>query len=58
VLATRHCGWLKDRFGVSWQVVPVDLPTLLNDPDPDRSRRVMGALMQMKKIDIDVLQKA
>ena len=52
------CGWLKDRFGVSWQVVPEALPRLLADPDRDRSQRVMAAMMQMKKIRIDELEQA
>lgn len=53
-----ECGWLKDRFGVSWQIVPVILPALLSDPDPDRRQRVMQALLRMKKIDIATLQQA
>jgi predicted 3-demethylubiquinone-9 3-methyltransferase (glyoxalase superfamily) len=53
-----QCGWLKDRFGVSWQVVPAVLPELLQDKDPDRARRVMAAIMKMKKLDIDVLKRA
>ena len=52
------CGWLKDRFGVSWQVVPEALPRLLADPDRERSQRVMAAMMQMKKIQIDELEQA
>lgn len=54
----QQCGWLKDRFGVSWQVVPTLLPQLLSDPDPDKARRVMAAMLQMKKIDIAALQQA
>ncbi|MBO0869228.1 MAG: VOC family protein [Micromonosporaceae bacterium] len=46
------CGWLKDRFGVSWQIVPDALPRLLGDPDPARAGRVMQAMMSMQKIDI------
>lgn len=53
-----QCGWLKDRFGVSWQVVPTELHALLNDPDPEKSKRVMTALLQMQKIDIDALKQA
>ena len=49
----QQCGWLKDRYGLSWQIVPTVLITLLNDPDPERSRRVMKAMLQMKKIDIE-----
>ena len=52
------CGWLKDRFGVSWQVVPTALPELLSNPDPEISQRVMEAMLQMKKIDIDELERA
>ncbi len=52
------CGWLKDRFGVSWQIVPEALPKLLSDPDKERSQRVMAAMMQMKKIEIDELERA
>jgi predicted 3-demethylubiquinone-9 3-methyltransferase (glyoxalase superfamily) len=54
----QQCGWLKDRFGVSWQVVPVVLPKLMSDPDPERSGRVMEALLRMKKIDIEELENA
>lgn len=52
------CGWLKDRFGVSWQVVPVQLVELLNEPDQERSERVTKAMLQMKKIDIRKLLQA
>ena len=52
------CGWLKDRFGVSWQVVPAALVDMLADPDQERAQRVMGAMLQMKKIDIATLQEA
>jgi predicted 3-demethylubiquinone-9 3-methyltransferase (glyoxalase superfamily) len=54
----QQCGWLKDRFGVSWQIVPVQLPTLLTESDPPRAQRVMEALIQMKKIDLDALHRA
>jgi predicted 3-demethylubiquinone-9 3-methyltransferase (glyoxalase superfamily) len=53
-----QCGWLKDRYGVSWQVVPAVLGEMLSDPDPERSARVMQAVMQMKKLDIAGLKKA
>ena len=56
--AESQCGWLKDKFGVSWQVVPPVLIQLLSDPDPARSQRVMQAMMQMKKLDIATLQNA
>jgi predicted 3-demethylubiquinone-9 3-methyltransferase (glyoxalase superfamily) len=52
------CGWLKDRFGVSWQIVPTVLPRLLTDPDREKSQRVMAAMLQMKKIEIDELEAA
>jgi predicted 3-demethylubiquinone-9 3-methyltransferase (glyoxalase superfamily) len=52
------CGWLKDRYGVSWQVVPSALTTLLQDPDPGRSQRAMAAMLTMKKIDIAAVQAA
>ena len=52
------CGWLKDRYGLSWQVVPKRLPELLGDPDRERSQRVMAAMLQMGKIDIAALEEA
>jgi len=52
------CGWLKDRFGVSWQIVPVRLLELVNDSDPETSQRVMAAMLQMRKIDIAALEQA
>jgi predicted 3-demethylubiquinone-9 3-methyltransferase (glyoxalase superfamily) len=52
------CGWLRDRFGVSWQVVPTALPRLLGDPDREKSQRVMQAMMGMKKLEIDELERA
>ncbi|MDX6547180.1 MAG: hypothetical protein QOG33_730 [Gaiellales bacterium] len=52
------CGWLKDRFGLSWQIVPTRLPDLLGDPDPQRASRVMAAMMTMKKIEIGALERA
>ena len=53
-----QCGWLKDKFGLSWQIVPRALPELLGDPDPEKSKRVMEAMFKMKKIDIKALQEA
>jgi len=53
-----QCGWLKDRFGVSWQVVPNALIEMLQDKDPQKSNRVMTAMLKMKKIEIDALRKA
>jgi predicted 3-demethylubiquinone-9 3-methyltransferase (glyoxalase superfamily) len=52
------CGWLKDRFGVSWQIVPTVLPELLADPDRAQSQRVMQAMLNMKKIEIGALERA
>jgi predicted 3-demethylubiquinone-9 3-methyltransferase (glyoxalase superfamily) len=52
------CGWLKDRFGLSWQVVPRILPQLLMDEDPEKSQRVMAAMLQMRKIEIAELEGA
>jgi predicted 3-demethylubiquinone-9 3-methyltransferase (glyoxalase superfamily) len=52
------CGWLKDRFGVSWQIVPRILPELLAVPDPERAQRVMAAMLKMRKIEIGELERA
>jgi predicted 3-demethylubiquinone-9 3-methyltransferase (glyoxalase superfamily) len=52
------CGWVKDRFGLSWQVVPQVLPALLGDPDPERAQRAMTAMLSMGKIDVDALRRA
>jgi predicted 3-demethylubiquinone-9 3-methyltransferase (glyoxalase superfamily) len=56
--APGRCGWLKDQFGLSWQVVPSALPRLLSDPNPKRAGAAMQAMMQMDKISIADLQKA
>lgn len=53
-----RCGWLVDKFGLSWQIVPSILGSLLGDPDPDKSRRAMEAMLQMDKLDIQKLQEA
>jgi|SRR5262245_5732997 len=53
-----QCGWLKDKFGLSWQVVPVALFELIQQKDPQKASRVMGALMQMTKLDVEGLRKA
>jgi predicted 3-demethylubiquinone-9 3-methyltransferase (glyoxalase superfamily) len=55
---SQGCGWLKDRFGVSWQIIPSALGEMLNDPDPAKSARVMQAMLQMNKIDIAGLKQA
>ena len=52
------CGWLKDKYGLSWQIVPKQLDELMADKDPERTGRVMQALLQMKKIDIEGLKQA
>ena len=54
----QQCGWLKDQFGLSWQIIPSALGQLMGDPDPAKSQRVMQAMLQMKKIDIAGLQRA
>jgi predicted 3-demethylubiquinone-9 3-methyltransferase (glyoxalase superfamily) len=54
----QQCGWLKDKFGLSWQIIPSALPKLLSDPDKGRAMRAMQAMLQMKKIDVAALQKA
>jgi predicted 3-demethylubiquinone-9 3-methyltransferase (glyoxalase superfamily) len=54
----QQCGWLKDKFGLSWQVVPTVLSRLLKDPDPAKAGRAMQAMLQMKKFDIERLKRA
>jgi predicted 3-demethylubiquinone-9 3-methyltransferase (glyoxalase superfamily) len=54
----EQCGWLRDRYGVSWQIVPVALGEMLQDKDPARAQRVMNAMLQMVKIDVDALKRA
>ncbi len=53
-----QCGWLKDKFGLSWQIVPTAMPKMLTDPDPAKSQRVMKAMLKMIKIDLPALQRA
>ena len=53
-----ECGWLKDKYGLSWQIVPAELSKMLQDPDPDTTNRVMQAVLQMKKPDIQRLEQA
>ena len=53
-----QCGWLKDRYGLSWQIVPAALGQMLGDPDPRKAQNVMQAMLQMRKIDIAALQRA
>ena len=54
----QRCGWLKDKFGLSWQIIPTALGELLGDPDPEKSQKVMRAMLQMDKIDIKKLRVA
>lgn len=54
----QQCGWLKDKYGLSWQVVPTALLDMINDPDYEKSQRTMAAMLQMKKIDIEKLKQA
>lgn len=54
----QQCGWLKDKYGVSWQVVPTALTDMINDPDYAKSQRAMAAMLQMKKLDIEALRQA
>ena len=53
-----QCGWLKDKYGLSWQIVPTVLGELMSDPDPEKTKRVMTAMLQMKKLDINALKRA
>lgn len=53
-----QCGWLKDKFGVSWQIVPPGLGEVLTDPDPDKAARAMKAMLGMKRLDIEALRNA
>jgi predicted 3-demethylubiquinone-9 3-methyltransferase (glyoxalase superfamily) len=52
------CGWLKDKYGVSWQVIPTGMIDMLNDPDPEKAKRATEAMFQMKKIDLAAIQQA
>jgi predicted 3-demethylubiquinone-9 3-methyltransferase (glyoxalase superfamily) len=54
----QQCGWLKDRYGLSWQIVPAVMPELIGDRDPAKAGRVMKAMLKMKKLDIATLKKA
>jgi predicted 3-demethylubiquinone-9 3-methyltransferase (glyoxalase superfamily) len=54
----ERCGWLKDKFGLSWQIIPAALGELLGNKDPEKSKRAMQAMLQMDKIDIAKLQRA
>jgi predicted 3-demethylubiquinone-9 3-methyltransferase (glyoxalase superfamily) len=54
----QACGWLKDKFGVSWQIIPIEFLELISGPDARKTERVMTAMFQMKKLDINVLKRA
>ena len=54
----QACGWLQDKYGLSWQIVPTILGKLMQDKDPAKSQRVMKAMLQMQKLDIEVLKRA
>jgi predicted 3-demethylubiquinone-9 3-methyltransferase (glyoxalase superfamily) len=54
----QQCGWLKDKYGVSWQIVPRVLPAMLTDPNQEKSGRAMQAMLKMKKLDIAALERA
>jgi predicted 3-demethylubiquinone-9 3-methyltransferase (glyoxalase superfamily) len=56
--APNRCGWLKDKFGLSWQIIPNTLGRMLGDKDPAKSQRVMNAMLQMDKLDLERLQQA
>jgi predicted 3-demethylubiquinone-9 3-methyltransferase (glyoxalase superfamily) len=56
--APNRCGWLNDRFGLSWQIIPSSLGSMLSDPDPAKARRVMDAMLQMNKLDTGALRAA
>lgn len=58
VPAAEQCGWLKDKYGISWQIVPEGLSELVGDPTSEKSQRAMKAMLQMKKIDIEKLKRA
>lgn len=58
VSESEQCGWCKDKFGVSWQIVPVRLNELLSDPDPTKAQAAMAAMLEMKKLDVAALEKA
>jgi predicted 3-demethylubiquinone-9 3-methyltransferase (glyoxalase superfamily) len=53
-----RCGWLKDKYGLSWQIIPTALGEMLNDKDPGKAKRVMDAMLQMSKIDVETLKRA
>jgi predicted 3-demethylubiquinone-9 3-methyltransferase (glyoxalase superfamily) len=56
--SAQRCGWLKDKFGISWQIIPVEFLKLVSGPDAEKTKRTMQAMFQMKKLDIDALKRA
>jgi predicted 3-demethylubiquinone-9 3-methyltransferase (glyoxalase superfamily) len=56
--SAEQCGWLKDKYGVSWQIVPARLAEMMDDPDPEKARRVAKAILKMVKLDIAALEAA
>ena len=56
--AEGQCGWLKDKYGLSWQIIPTALGQMLSDPDPEKAQRVMSAMLKMKKINVETLRQA
>jgi len=56
--AEGQCGWLKDKYGPSWQIIPTALGQMLSDPDPEKAQKVMSAMLKMKKIDVETLRQA
>jgi predicted 3-demethylubiquinone-9 3-methyltransferase (glyoxalase superfamily) len=54
----QQCGWLKDKFGVSWQIIPIEFLEILSGPDAQKAQQAMTAMFQMKKLDMNVLRKA
>jgi predicted 3-demethylubiquinone-9 3-methyltransferase (glyoxalase superfamily) len=54
----EQCGWVKDKYGLSWQIVPIRLLSLLTDPDPSKAERAMTAMLNMKRIDIAAIERA
>ena len=55
--AEGQCGWLKDKYGLSWQIIPTALGQMLSDPDPEKAQKVMSAMLKMKKIDVDAIRQ-
>lgn len=56
--SAQQCGWLKDKFGLSWQIIPTEMNTYLSGPDPEKSQRAFGAMLRMKKLDVEQIRRA